>query len=182
MDRYKELLDLAFELEGLVRLRLGREDDEVLDAHILDKVRAIYSASGLDCRKSRQGNAVPDAEAGTADEADVSDGLFYSLPDEADVEEDDMPEPETPDAARPYDKGRVSAERPKPLLSVNDRFRFRRELFSNSDPDFNAALDLVATMDSYDEAEDYFYNDLEWNPDDAVVTEFMTLLTRYFKK
>lgn len=37
-------------------------------------------------------------------------------------------------------------------------------------------------MDSYDEAEDYFYNDLEWNPEDAVVVEFMTLLTRYFKK
>lgn len=31
MDRYKELLDLAFELEGLVRLRLEREKDEALE-------------------------------------------------------------------------------------------------------------------------------------------------------
>ena len=93
-----------------------------------------------------------------------------------------MPEPEISGSGRFPAKSLAATERPKPLLSVNDRFRFRRELFSNSDPDFNAALDLVATMDSYDEAEDYFYNDLEWNPEDAVVVEFMTLLTRYFKK
>lgn len=188
MDRYKELLDLAFELEGLVRLRLEREKDEALEDLISDKVRAICSVSGLDCREMR--NEAAEAcvgDDGTADVTAGSDEMFYSLPDECDEYEAEevekrMPEPEISGSGRFPAKGRAASERPKPLLSVNDRFRFRRELFSNSDPDFNAALDLVATMDSYDEAEDYFYNDLEWNPEDAVVVEFMTLLTRYFKK
>lgn len=85
MDRYKELLDLAFELEGLVRLRLEREKDEALEDLISDKVRAICSVSGLDCREMR--NEAAEAcvgDDGTADVTAGSDEMFYSLPDECD--------------------------------------------------------------------------------------------------
>ena len=69
MDRYKELLDLAFELEGLVRLRLEREKDEALEDLISDKVRAICYVSGLDCREMRNGAAEACVgDDGTADE------------------------------------------------------------------------------------------------------------------
>ena len=44
-------------------------------------------------------------------------------------------------------------------FSLNDRFRYRRELFGNSDVEMNDTLNLVETMHSYSEAEEFFYGD-----------------------
>ena len=83
-------------------------------------------------------------------------------------------------------RGRVSVTQPaaktaaKPAFCINDRFRFRRELFHNSDAEFSAAMDLVATMDSYEEAEEYFLSDLGWNGEDEAVIDFMAIIEKYF--
>ncbi|MGM9803849.1 MAG: hypothetical protein ACI308_06695 [Muribaculaceae bacterium] len=65
-------------------------------------------------------------------------------------------------------------------FSLNDRYRYRRELFGNSDPVMNETLDLVETMHSYDEAEDYFYNDLGWEHDSPEVADFMVIIKNHF--
>ena len=65
-------------------------------------------------------------------------------------------------------------------LSLNDRFRFQRELFSNSKNDLNNALDLVNAMQSFDEAEEYFIHDLGWDQDNEDVADFMGLVRRHF--
>lgn len=61
-------------------------------------------------------------------------------------------------------------------LSVNDQYRFRRELFNYSDEEMNEALDALSQMNSVEEVEDYFYNDLCWEPDEEVVKEFMSMI------
>lgn len=65
-------------------------------------------------------------------------------------------------------------------LSLNDRFRFKRELFSNSDVELNNALDLVNAMQGYAEAEEYFLSDLGWDQDNEDVADFMGLVRRHF--
>lgn len=73
----------------------------------------------------------------------------------------------------------------KPLfkyMTINDKFRFRRELFSNSDLMFRDALSLIETMESMDEVKDYFFNDLQWNPESLEVKEFSTLVERYLSE
>jgi len=65
-------------------------------------------------------------------------------------------------------------------LSLNDRFRFQRELFAGSKNDLNNALDLVNAMQSYDEAEEYFIRDLGWDQDNEDVAAFMGLVRRHF--
>lgn len=70
----------------------------------------------------------------------------------------------------------------KPAFCINDRFRFRRELFNNSDADFNAAMDLVTTMDDYEEAEDYFIGALGWDMEKPEVADFMAIIQNYFDK
>lgn len=65
-------------------------------------------------------------------------------------------------------------------LSVNDRFRFRRELFSNSDYELTDALDMVQSMKSFDEATEYFYDDLGWNQDNEDVKAFMEIVRKHF--
>ena len=65
-------------------------------------------------------------------------------------------------------------------FSINDKFRFRRELFGNNATEMNDAINLVDAMKSYAEAEDYFYNDLGWNPEAEEVNEFMTIIRNHF--
>lgn len=66
-------------------------------------------------------------------------------------------------------------------FTLNDRFRFRRELFENSEARFVDALDVISAMNSYDEAEEYFYDDLCWNPESDDVKDFMQIVYNHFR-
>ena len=66
-------------------------------------------------------------------------------------------------------------------FSLNDMFRFRRELFGNNAAEMADAIELVSAMESYQEAEDYFYNDLGWDSDSEEVEEFMTIIRNHFR-
>ena len=69
----------------------------------------------------------------------------------------------------------------KRAFTLNDRFRFRRELFGNSDVEMNDALNLVETMQSYAEAEEYFYNaPMSWDKESPEVIDFMAILRNHF--
>lgn len=225
-DNCQKILDLAFELEGLAKLRLSRPEEEPeLDRHIAAKIEALASLNHVAAQTPTADKPVGNSIATEA--ADADDDLLYSIEDEADdysepqpdfdqVEETDFepeplpeaefvddPEPEAePEAAAVCDlqppthteiktetKAKVEAKpeakaeaKPMPPISINDRFRFRRELFGGSTPDFDAALNLIATMDSFDEAHDYFICELDWDPEQPVVEEFMDMLRRYFAK
>lgn len=65
-------------------------------------------------------------------------------------------------------------------FTLNDRFRFRRELFRNSDEEFRETLEAIGSMADMDEAEDYFFNDLCWDASDPVVKEFMAIVAKHF--
>ncbi|MDE7396274.1 MAG: hypothetical protein K2M98_00950 [Muribaculum sp.] len=65
-------------------------------------------------------------------------------------------------------------------FSLNDRFRFRRELFGNSDAAFSDTLDLVEAMRSIDEAREYFFDELEWDTDSEEVKDFMDIIIKHF--
>jgi len=67
-------------------------------------------------------------------------------------------------------------------FSLNDRFRFRRELFGNDEAAMNEALDRIESMNTHLDAEHYFYNLLGWKRDDEVVKEFMQIVSNHFHK
>lgn len=66
------------------------------------------------------------------------------------------------------------------LFTINDLYRFRRELFGNSDSEMADTVNLIAAMNSLDEAEDYVYGDLGWSRDNDEVADFMTIVGRAF--
>ncbi len=68
----------------------------------------------------------------------------------------------------------------KRVFTINDRFRFRRELFGNSDVEMNDAINLVEAMQSYAEAEEYFYDMLNWNRESPEVIDFMAIIRNHF--
>lgn len=79
----------------------------------------------------------------------------------------------------------MSVRRAKELrraISLNDRFRFRRELFGNSDVRMTETLALIDTMGDYGEAREYLLNDMGWDDEDPVVKEFLALVEKHFKQ
>lgn len=68
------------------------------------------------------------------------------------------------------------------LFSINDKFRFRRELFNSSDSEFSAAIDTLQEFDSIADAEDYLYSELQLDPDNVSVKEFITLIDKYYSQ
>ena len=66
-------------------------------------------------------------------------------------------------------------------ISLNDKYIFRRELFNFSDEDMREALNIASEMTSAEDLEDYFYNDLCWDPENQIVKDFMSIVTARFK-
>lgn len=105
----------------------------------------------------------------------------------AEVEADDdiveisAPVPVIEEEVTPIQEKAPRSNTQKPAFCINDRFRFRRELFHNSDSEFNATMDLVATMADYEEAEEYFIGEKEWNPEKEEVIDFMNIIRLYFE-
>ena len=128
----------------------------------------------------------PESELEEEIEAEPEEELEPEIVPEIEAE----PEPEiiknvdetAPDAIITLDEAfiRNKAKDLKSAFSLNDTFRFRRELFGNSAADMNDAIDLVNAMNSYEEAEDYFINDLGWDAESDEVGEFMEIIRNHF--
>ena len=67
-------------------------------------------------------------------------------------------------------------------FSVNDRFRFQRELFAGSASAMNTAIEHIEMMNSYGNAELYFYSQLHWDRENEVVKDFMAIVRNHFQK
>lgn len=92
-----------------------------------------------------------------------------------------LSEPEPPVVKETYKFEEYTEPRGRLVFSINDRYRFKRELFHGSDVDFNTTLSLVASMEGYEEAEDYFLNELQWDEKSPDVIDFLEILKNYFK-
>lgn len=132
----------------------------------------------------------PVALPGEAVESESRDDAFLEEECEEEPEcafviepEDDEPEnaqPETTKITLEEAMQRRIAKELRRAISLNDRFRFRRELFRNNDVLMNETLALLDAMKSYDEAEDYIFNDLKWDRENPEVKDFMSIVENHF--
>lgn len=122
--------------------------------------------------------AEPDAE--TPNVADETEDVEA----EDNIEEETEANEKASDDSEPLRLGeKLQRSRSKDLksaFSLNDTFRFRRELFGNSAAEMTDALHMVEAMHSFDEAEDYFYGDLGWDRESDDVKEFMAIIKNHF--
>lgn len=225
---YISLLNLAYEIEGLLLLHINRGEEaspemtELLKKKIAQMAAAYPAETGkpggpaAEPRPANPTEPVNDGEEYNDDFAEEEKGTEESLPsaeecravmkEEATAEDNAVAESvtfeETEDAepekaesagtekaadAEPDEpvrlEDKLSRERAKDIykaFTINDKFRFRRELFRNSQDEFDETLDVIAQMNTFDEAEDYFYNDLCWDADNEDVKEFMETVKKHF--
>ncbi len=115
----------------------------------------------------------------TDDPLDADDEEFEEV--ETEEEEEIMDDDDADSELSIGDKlHRGMAKNMRSAFSINDSVRFRRELFGNSQAEYNDALDMVQSMHSFAEAEEYFYDDLEWDASNEVVKDFMEVVRRHF--
>lgn len=187
-EKLNEIKNLVYEVEGLLELaqlradklsdllplmrtridavskqlhELGAEDTVAADAEAETEVKTKAEAAA----KAETEVIVENVEE--SDDVSITD----TKPQSVGVEEREMSATE-PELAKP------KADRP--LFCLNDRFKFRRMIFGGSDVDFNAALDKLSTLSTYEEAEDYFFNDLGLDPESAEVQEFMEVIKSHY--
>lgn len=176
-----QALDLCFEIEGLIALIIKREDDVPENVHTLlarkiSELSNIYGLSPEGIRESEQAE-------------DIAQNAEFEQSEDADVpvkEAETEPEPEI--EVEPTTETKASEAAPEPetekasiALTLNDKFRFKRELFGNNAAELSDALDVVNAVSSKAELEDYFYNDLCWDPENPDVKDFMEIASARFK-
>ena len=134
---------------------------------------------------------VPEAD----DEPDISVEFIESDYDYLPEPEDEMPMPPVPtefpevEEEEPAQPLRVDEKLQRHLskdirkaISLNDRFRFQRELFAGSASAMNTAIEHIEMMNSYGNAELYFFSQLHWDRENEVVQDFMNIVRNHFQK
>lgn len=66
-------------------------------------------------------------------------------------------------------------------LSLNDRFRYQRELFNNNREALSALMSALDTMETWAEAEDYLAT-YHWDEELPVVQEFYVMIEQHFNQ
>ena len=65
-------------------------------------------------------------------------------------------------------------------FSLNDRFRFRRELFGGNEEAMNRAIENLNALSSYEESVAYLSDTLKWDIENTSVADFIRLLEKRF--
>ena len=76
--------------------------------------------------------------------------------------------------------GAAQAKDLRKAFTLNDSFRFRRELFGNDEAEWENVFKMVDGMKSLEQAESYFYDFLGFDSNDENVKDFMEILRRHF--
>lgn len=203
------LLDKTYELEGLLQLALHRDDSfDHLARLIIKKCEKIYEGaqkinisspdnedseifskeniysetdnsfqlpeynideitSNSKVEKQTPEENIPLIQENMNDDSEGSD-------DSVVLEETDKVQEEDIDSGNLPTRGKL-------IFSINDKFRFKKELFNNSDIDFNNTLVLLASMEDYEEAENYFLNEVGFDPSNNSVKDFLEIIKKYFR-
>ena len=189
---YEALMALTFEIEGLLMLMRERGDDCPAEAEILLASKARMLA-GYFSEPFEENLKDSEPEVETIEtikvEAKEADPVSNVMQDneEADGNKDVPLDVPTFDqigfdqSIRLDEKlARDSARDLRRAFTLNDRFRFRRELFGNSENRLVEAIDIIDAMNSLDEAEEYFYGDLGWDRESDDVKDFMAIVANHF--
>ncbi len=190
MYNIQELYRLNIELEGLLRVIEQRDSEEARE--LLAQKFKLYTESMLDCAKTTQPTA---GEAAILDETKNQEAVSAEV----------VPESVAAEAAVAHEEHKASttvaeaaAENARSLkldemlsarqsadlskaFTLNDKYRFRRELFGGSDSDFSQTIGLIVQMNSYEEARDYLLHDLCWDSHNEAVEDFLTIIKRHFQ-
>lgn len=185
MTDINTLISQNIELEGLLKILLER-DSVHARALLAQKIETYSAAVRQFLAEKEQGTPVPTAKAeqlAAEGSAIAEQAQAVEVKDEEAVTDEVDPEMDAATAAIERGEKHIAAEATaqtnESLLqafSINDKFRFRRELFNGDEEDFAETLQLLAHMPNFEEARDYLEHDLLWDLKNDDVQAFLEIL------
>lgn len=203
MTDIDNLLNQSVEIESLLRLLRDRDSLEArtllgqkVDAY-LGAVKAFLAAPA--------GHDAPQAEAAETSGREVlAQAHAVEVKTQEAVEPEDRTEADLAEAAVAHEEtASAAAEMPvevpkaRPLaesrprdhaarnlakaFTLNERFRFIREVFGGDAVDFENTLHVLEDFDNPDEVADYIYNEMMLDPADRAVADFVTLVQNHIR-
>ena len=134
-------------------------------------------------------NAIDQPKNSEIDES--SQRLNASTPQQQNTESPEQREINSPNCRRADEcEVRISTESPsrdariitdlRKAIGLNDRFRFKNDLFANNESLLFDTIDVLNGMHSLSEADAYIKAHFDWKADDATVVYFYEILERKF--
>lgn len=174
MESVNSVITSVITLEGLLRVYETRHEPQALAE--ARRLAAEISAVLV----SAEAEPVNAAEPAAAVAAPVPEPQEDEDEVVAVEESEPAPAPAPAPTPAPVNAAPVAVGDIRRSLTLNDKFRFIRELFGGSDVDFNGTLDLIATMHSPAEAREYLLQDLAWDAESPLVADFLAYVDNYF--
>ena len=169
-----EVKNKLYEAEGLLELLQQRNDKSAdLAPLIMKKIEeasAFMSKLSATPREAEPLVAAPAMSEPLPEETEEEQPIYVSTDSDDDIEADND-----------NDNGTETEQLP-PVFCLNDRFRFRRALFGGNNDEFNAVLKKISSFPTYEDAEEYFYSELGFDPEDEDVVDFMEIIKLYFAR
>lgn len=202
-EKAKQILTLALEIEGLALLIQRRGDlvNPEVNYILRDKASSLLSLT-----EEMAGSCIPvTSDAISPEESSDDSGCIQTAAapcvsmTETSVESDDsaiaesaveeeVADSNVAEAAEERAAVHAAASSPvtesnqhvQPVFTLNDRFRFIRELFKGNSQDFNDTLKQLSSMTSADEVVEYLTDDLCLDPENQDVADFTAIVTQRF--
>ncbi len=174
LEEIKNLKDKIYELEGLLELAQLREDKiEELTPLILSRLSLLQPEAAPIPKSQPEPAAAPTPDPApviAVERPERSEALPHGIAVGQCERSEALTRPERSEREKPA----------APIFCLNDRFRFRKTLFGGSEAEFADAMKTIAEMDSYEEAEQYFLDSYNWDPEDPEVIDFLDILSIYY--
>lgn len=181
-DRYDEfcgLMDVFVDHTGYADPHLARvKDDEAEETQVKPEIEAAEQAIARG-EEISEAPYVPGTDSVNVTESKTPPVAPYTVP----VESVESAAPDSASAGEAF-APQIPHQRNMALLrafTLNDKFRFIREVFGGDERDFNDTLSLIADMDTYAEAEEYITGDMMLDKENPGVAEFLEFIAPYMK-
>lgn len=174
------------------------ESEEHLEESIAQQITEIENPeAALSQEEPIKADIQPELPEGEADHDSIEINSETTQPEESQPINEPAADDQAADEAQSIQQPRGESEPEGPIsvdqklsrkisknfrqaISLNDKFCFRRELFGNSSQQYDAALDLIAEMSSFEETRDYFLDNYGWDADNDDVKSFFEILANHF--
>ena len=179
----------------------AEEEDEVAGSEE-DSPVIIQSLESVVVKEDEEGEAIvaeekPVVIAAAAETAEAAAAAAAAEEEEEEEEEEEGKKEESAIVEEPVVETVVKEEEPKSAvlgeslklsaglrhaISLNDSFRFSRELFGGNTDLMNRVIEQISVMSSYKTAVAFLSSKVELNEEKEAVNDFLELLKKYFNQ
>lgn len=196
LDELQQEVDAVQEISPSAVEETAEEEDEVAGSEE-DSPVIIQSLESVVVKEDEEGEAIVAEEKPVVIAAAAETAAAAAAAEEEEEEEEEGKKEEPAIVEEPVVETVVKEEEPKSAvlgeslklsaglrhaISLNDSFRFSRELFGGNTDLMNRVIEQISVMSSYKTAVAFLSSKVELNEEKEAVNDFLELLKKYFNQ